>query len=298
MNRILGLASALCAAGYCLSAAAQQPLTPTQPNTTVVTAPVVVESGKVVEPASSATTPAMTSAPSAASVRTTQAEAAPFKPAPLGTYVETTAGNFTMIGQRGYELTFDKNGRREESYAMLTDGFGAGQIYPPDTAASFWPLQVGKSVTFNYGANSPISVTARVLRTETINVPAGTFYTYVIERRDHSISDFSENVATYWYAPSVGTVVKFVEARKIGKSRPAYEVTGLVLPHPLDGAVAVTTPGDTPDRRAAFCQQRGTTLGMADGRSIPVPCITYVQANLPTYQSWLNGEAASVPVTR
>ena len=169
---------------------------------------------------------------------------------------------------------------------------------PPNTPASFWPLEVGKSVTFNFGADAPIAVTARVLRTETITVPAGSFYTYVIERRDHTMSDFSESVATFWYAPSVGTVVKFEERRAKGRSRPAFELAGIVLPHPLDGAIPVTTPGDTPDKRAEFCKQHGTALNMPNGRSIAVPCITYVEANLPTYQSWLGNAAASVPVTR
>jgi hypothetical protein len=192
----------------------------------------------------------------------------------------------------------DINGRRDTSIAMLTEGLGGGQVYPPGTPGEFWPLQVGKQVTFNYGAGSPLSVTARVLRTETITVPAGTFFTYVVERRSHPSNDFSESVSTFWFAPSVGTVVKQVNNSTSAGSRGSFDATAIVLPHPLNG-IPVTIPGDTPEKRAAFCAQHGTTLSMSSGQAIPVPCITYVQTHLAAYGSWLNGgEAASVPVTR
>jgi hypothetical protein len=158
----------------------------------------------------------------------------------------------------------------------------------------FWPLQVGRSVTFNYGANSPLSVTTRVLRTETITVPAGTFFTYVVERRTHPMNDFREDVATYWYAPSVGYPVKFVENKLSGASRRPYEMVSVVLPHPI-GGIPITTPGDSPDRRAQFCSQNGTSIALPDGRAMAVPCVTYVEAHLPAYTAWLNGQAAGVP---
>ena len=296
MNRFLGLAGVIGAAALSTAAMAQQPLVQTNPNQhVIITQPVVVTSGQVVRPQVAATVPNEVAPP--VDIATTAPQPAPYKPAPLGTYMKTTNGQRVVIQQTGYDMIEDVNGRRVNNVAMLTDGLGGGQIYPPGAPASFWPLQVGKSVTFNYGAGSPLSVTARVLRTETITVPAGTFYTYVIERRSHPMSSFTEAVTTFWYAPSVGTVVKEASYSPETGSRGSYEAVSVVLPHPLNG-VPVTTPGDTAEKRANFCAQRGTTLAMPNGQSMAVPCVTYVQANLPAYQQWLNGEAASVPVTR
>lgn len=296
MNRVIGLAGVLCAAALSTGAAAQQPLVQTDPDQhVIVTQPVILSSGKVVTPQVAATTPNEVVPPVQVSTATPQP--APFKPAPLGTYIQTTADKRVVIAQTGYETTEDVNGRRENSIALLTEGLGGGQVYPPGAPATFWPLQVGNTVTFNYGANGPLAVTARVLRTETITVPAGTFYTYVIERRAHPSNDFTETVSTFWYAPSVGTVVKEANYSPVAGPRGSYEAVSIVLPHPLNG-IPVTTPGDTAERRAQFCAQRGTTIAMPNGEAMPVPCVTYVEANLPVYQQWLNTEAASVPVVR
>jgi hypothetical protein len=231
-------------------------------------------------------------------VTTAAAEAAPFRPAPVGTLIETTVDNRLVRTVNGYDVTYDINNRRDMSHALLTDGFGAlpSQIYPIAAVDSFWPLQVGKTVTFNVDAGGPRSVTARVLRTETITVPAGQFYTYVIERRDHGM-DGRENVATSWYAPSVGSVVKFQEQATTHRSRPAYEAKAIILPHVLNGAVPVTTPGDTPDRRAEFCRQNGTTMRLSNGQELAVDCLTYVQAELPAYRNWLQGRPLTDPVS-
>ena len=302
MNRVFGLAGVVCATALATAAMAQQsgvqPLVPTAPNQHIVPSdPVVIQSGKVeTAPQVANTAPMGTTPPEY--VATDSAQPAPYKPAPLGTYIQTTADKRVIITETGYEMIMDVDGRRQTSIAMLTDGFGRDQVYPPGAPAAFWPLQVGKEVTFNYGAGAPLHVTVRVLRTETITVPAGTFFTYVVERSSHPSNDFATSVSTFWYAPSVGTVVKQVNNSMSTGSRGSFEATAIVLPHPLNG-IPVTIPGDTAAKRAEFCAQRGTTLSMANGQAIPVPCITYVQTHLAAYGSWLNGgEAASVPVTR
>jgi hypothetical protein len=306
MYRVFGLTGVVCATALATVAMAQQPVQPLVPTPAgqhiIPSDPVVIKSGEVVTTPQAATPQVATTAPAGTTppeyVATTVAQAAPYKPSPLGTYIETTADKRVIITETGYDIIMDVNGRRQTSIALLTDGLGSDQVYPPGTPAQFWPLQVGKEVTFNYGAGSPLHVTARVLRTETITVPAGTFFTYVVERRSHPSADFSESVSTFWYAPSVGAVVKQVNNSSATGSRGSFEATSIVLPHPLNG-IPVTIPGDTAAKRAEFCAQRGTTLAMPSGQSIPVPCITYVQTNLAAYGAWLNGgEAASVPVTR
>ncbi len=304
MNRVFGLAGIVCAAALSTGAMAQQsvqPLAPTPPGQHIIPSdPVVIKSGEVTATPQAAAPQVATTAPAGTTpseyVTTTAAQAAPYKPAPLGTYIETTADKRVVITETGYDIIMDVNGRRQTSIAMLTDGLGSDQVYPPGAPAQFWPLQVGNEVTFNYGAGAPLHVTARVLRTETVTVPAGTFFTYVVERRSHPSNDFSESVSTFWYAPSVGTVVKQVNNSTSSGSRGSFEATSIVLPHPLNG-IPVTIPGDTAQKRAEFCAQRGTTISMPSGQAIPVPCITYVQTNLAAYGAWLTGGEAAVPAT-
>ncbi len=315
MYRAIGLLGAL-AATVCGSAIAAAQDTTTTTDRRMVTTPVIVTNGgtMVARPELEATTavpmppPAdanaampttTTTAPGAApaaAINTAAAEPAPFRPAPVGTLIETTVDNRLVRTVNGYDVTYDIGTRRDTSRALLTDGFGNGQIYPAGVVESFWPLQVGKSITFNIDAGGPRTVNARVLRTETITVPAGTFYTYVIERRDHGM-DGKENIADMWYAPSVGTVVKFQEQAFSRRARPAYEAKAIVLPHVLTGAVPVTTPGDTPDRRAQFCRENGTMMKLPNGQQLAVDCLTYVQAELPAYRNWLQGRPLSEPVS-
>jgi len=123
-----------------------------------------------------------------------------------------------------------------------------------------------------------------------VNVSAGSFYTYVVERRDRSLSDNSENVSTYWYAPSIGSVVKFEERLgRPGKPRPAYELVTIRLPHAIPGAVLVqaTRRPDTLENQAQFCRERGTVLRLADGRVLMLDCPAYVQAERLSYENWL-----------
>lgn len=73
-----------------------------------------------------------------------------------------------------------------------------------------WPLSVGKSETVNLSSSAPTTITFSVLRTEIIAVPAGSFYTYVVERRERSTSDGSERIATSWYAPGGNCTISVV----------------------------------------------------------------------------------------
>jgi hypothetical protein len=287
MKRVIGFAGVLgISVCFCAAASAQTTLPPGQ---RLVTTPVIINQGNAMV-ARPATDPNVVAEPTTP-VNTAAPQPAPFRPAPVGTIIETTVDHRLVRTVNGYDIVYDVGGKRDMTHALLTDGFGGGQYYPPAAVDSFWPLEVGKSTTFNIDAGGPRTVRARVLRTETITVPAGTFYTYVIERKDHGM-DGAETVATSWYAPSVGAVVKFQE-QSARRARPAYEVAAIVLPHVLNGAIPVTTPGDTPDRRAEFCRQRGTVMDMPNGQRLLVDCLTYVQADLPAYQAWLQGEPRS-----
>ena len=224
-------------------------------------------------------------------IQTTAAQAAPFNPAPLATYIETTTDRQTVKSVNGYDVVFEDSHGPVTSHGLLITNRDEGNSDVGRAVERMWPLTVGKSETVNLSSSAPTTITFSTLRTEIIAVPAGSFYTYVVERRERSTSDGSERVATSWYAPSVGAVVKFVDqtARPAVKVQPSYELVTIRLPAAPAGAMLVPTTrrADTAENQQAFCQERGTILRMADGRVLYFDCGTYVQADRMGYDQWL-----------
>ncbi len=221
---------------------------------------------------------------------TNAVQAAPFSPAPVNTFIETTADRRVVQSVDGYKVVYEINGKRVPNEALVSENLDTSKTTPTEFH-SLWPLEVGKSTQANVDMSDGVhAVTTSVVGTETIAVPAGVFYTYVIERRDRSVSDNSENVARMWYAPSVGTIVKYDERlARAGRQRQAYEAVSIRLPHAPPGTrvVTVTHRADTPEARAQFCAERGTAMRLADGRILVVDCPTYVQADRVAYDNWL-----------
>ncbi len=223
-------------------------------------------------------------------INTTAAQPAPFAPAPAGTVIETTADKRVVKSVNGYDVTHEINGKPHTSHALLTDGL-EGTRFPNRHVESLWPLTVGKTADITAdGAGGVRHIQYRVVRTEIIQVPAGSFYTYVVERHDRVLNDGGSNVATFWYAPSIGNVVKFEERMgRAGQPRPAYELVSVRMPNAIPGAVLVTAVRrpDTMESQAQFCRERGTTLRLADGRVLVLDCSAYVAADRLGYENWL-----------
>lgn len=74
-----------------------------------------------------------------------------------------------------------------------------------------WPLRVRNTATVNVVVGEMTwRDTIKVLRAEKISVPAGTFDTFVVERREQSHGKGNdEATSTYWFAPSVGFWIKY-----------------------------------------------------------------------------------------
>jgi hypothetical protein len=258
-------------------------------------------------------------------IQTAAVQPAPFAPAPVGTRIETTADKRVVRSVNGFDVVYDINGKVTASHALLTEPGDGNKYYPARNVESLWPLEVGKSTTFNIdGDGGNRAVNLHVVRTETITVPAGTFYTYVIERRDRSAGGANGGL-TMWYAPSVGAVVKQQEIPGSGtRGRTPYEATAIAMPYALPGtlvvqpvAVAVptapvvaapapgsttttvtttTTPNvatvpvlkraDTAQAQAQFCAEHGTTARMADGRIVTLDCASYINLDRANYDAW------------
>lgn len=175
---------------------------------------------------------------------------APWAPAPIGSVIETTIGPMTVKSSSGYTVVYEVGGKLEPFYAMVLDATARG-VKSGDTAGwsgkaeaeRLWPLEAGKSVS--YSVDTPRGTrhdTIKVLRTEMINVPAGTFFTYVIERTERAPLVTAENSSTMWYAPAVGAIVKYED--KIGTAtrepHKPYEVTQIRMPQPIAGTTVIT----------------------------------------------------------
>jgi hypothetical protein len=263
----------------------------------VVDMPVVVPPPAVVSPAPNPNVivispgPAVQAPVAQTLVDTSVPLAAPFSPAPPNTVIDTTAGRRIVRAVDGWDVLFDENGTTRRSHALLTDGLTEqNSVMIRAAAERMWPLSVGTGQVAQAETSTAHTVSYRVLRTETIAVPAGQFFTYVVERRDHSPMDGSDAFRTMWYAPSVGAMVRAEESRtQPGVVEPTYEVVSMNLPYPVSnqGLATVARRPDTIENRSEYCRQRGTTVRLADGRTAVLDCSNFIQADRAGYDDWL-----------
>jgi|SRR6185369_9070037 hypothetical protein len=227
---------------------------------------------------------------------------AAYTPPPVGSVIQTSAGTYTVTSSNGYDLVLQKDTKAGGGFTTM---HGLFQEEPANTASysrseveGLWPLQVGKRgstdmITQQGGRN----LRWDVLRTETVTVPAGTFPTYVIEKRERSSDDSYQATEHWWYAPQLGFPVKYEQelTRGIDKRAP-WELVSIRYPGaPTAGvpvvpgytAVGVPLRADSVENRAQFCRERGTTVLLSNGQRAVVDCDTYVRTETAGYQAWL-----------
>lgn len=118
-----------------------------------------------------------------------------------------------------FETTADFTGPNLEwSYTDSEDRKRAGSTTIKDGSESIWPLKVGKLVRVSTKSENidPYTLkineydqwlTCKVPATETIEVPAGKFDTYIIECARY-YKQWWMQTTTWWYAPKIGFYVK------------------------------------------------------------------------------------------
>jgi hypothetical protein len=85
-----------------------------------------------------------------------------------------------------------------------------------DSLAMLWPLSVGKRTTVGLGRGQERwRVEARVIDTERVRVPAGTFDTYVVTLLEspqlvRNPATAITSLTTFWYAPRINAVVRLL----------------------------------------------------------------------------------------
>jgi hypothetical protein len=273
-------------------ASAQTVVTPAPtPAPVIVTQPVTPV---VVHPA-----PVVVAQPTPVTVVQPLPASAPYNPPPVGSVIQTSAGAHTITGSNGYDLTLQNDQKAGSGFTTL---HALVQRQPDGTASysrseveKLWPLQVGKradvSMVTQQGGRA---LRWEVVRAENITVPAGTFATYVIEKRERTSDDQYEAVERMWYAPQLGYFAKYEQDLIRGiDHRAPWDLVSIRHPGtpvavvPGYQAVGVPLRADTVENRAAFCRERGTTLLLSDGRRVMVDCDTYVRTETVGYQAWL-----------
>jgi TIR domain len=138
----------------------------------------------------------------------------PFQVAPPGTLLRMSdGGEIKYIAADDMVVTtIAPNGKIMLLFSMffeVTSQIRSQWSFDPREAQKIWPLAAGKQVVFvaTRGDKSWRN-TIRVLHRETISIPAGTFETYVVEREERGLTHHFDGVYTYWFAPSVGMIVK------------------------------------------------------------------------------------------
>jgi hypothetical protein len=134
-----------------------------------------------------------------------------FAPPALETrYLISSGGYYQVASVDG--MTVTTVNASDRTYTWL-----AGLVYAPDqfdkaSVEAIWPLEIGKTVTFaERSGRDEWCHTLSILRTEAINVPAGSFQTIVLEERIKSLQPEQGNLdvtRTYWYAPSAHWTVR------------------------------------------------------------------------------------------
>ena len=150
------------------------------------------------------------------------AAAAQTKPAVGTRFAPSTGGYYEVVAVEGTDVVIKNNAGTERRWVggfVLQPAKAGEEEY--QKIRSLHPLAPGKSVEFDIsgpvarGGSAAIHNVVKVLRAETVQVPAGRFETLVVEWNERNLSQGSRSagtaswIRTYWYAPSLGFVVKF-----------------------------------------------------------------------------------------
>jgi hypothetical protein len=159
-----------------------------------------------------------------------------FRHPPVGTEIVTTNDTLRVEDVSGFDATLRilRTGRTIGVHAQVFSGPSVGNVlqYDRRTVEGLWPLSVGKTVDVNASRENQVwHVEFKVLRTERVNVPAGTFDTFVIQQRERGIGGNSyRGTTTRWYAPTLGVPVKYEQVIESQNNTTAWQLKQIIHP--------------------------------------------------------------------
>jgi len=161
---------------------------------------------------------------------------APFKPVAAGITLDwknaagDKSGTQIFAGNDGFKTKYAWNGKESSAYTVCLWCSSRGAEINEKVYATLWPLTVGKSVTIDR-ASGRGSWTNKIIveGTEKITLAFGAIDTYRVVNKSTSATGSWEGERIYWYAPSIGWIVKHKHSDNEGKAY-AWEVTGITKP--------------------------------------------------------------------
>jgi hypothetical protein len=164
-----------------------------------------------------------------------------------GTVVQYNNGTtLKFVGENGFRCNYvDQNLRKAEKMAVFAD-----DVRFLDAGLTLlWPLSVGKEQKVSVNSSGTyLNHNFKVLRTERIETPAGSFDTFVVEEEESGTgAQWAKRL--YWYAPAAGVVVKstFTLVKIADMTSRSGSVTAALVPGDyvatrIEGAPANATP--------------------------------------------------------
>lgn len=178
---------------------------------------------------------------SVAAATGSQLPPAPFAPAPPGfkqTWRQLDGNGSAESATHAidsYRITRSwKGGKPYSFYLFCLHCTRKNAEFDLDTYATIWPLEVGKSVSFELTIPSKDEVwrytnTIRVVGTETIRLPFGEVDTYVLVVRTEGTNNSYWFERRAWYAPSIGWPIRFLSSDRDDK-KTSWETVSYQLP--------------------------------------------------------------------
>jgi hypothetical protein len=166
-------------------------------------------------------------------------DAIPFSCPKPGTIIEATNGGKITFGESdGLTCRYtNRAGQPVARVAVVIDGDDPNAKTYKDEFPKLWPAKVGNQISFATAVTGGIRYTNSytVQSVESVTVPAGTFDVVVLqhERVGGSASARYRHLANFYYAPTVGHMVKFEFNLLQGNRRDApqnWEAAKIVIP--------------------------------------------------------------------
>lgn len=146
--------------------------------------------------------------PAAATART-----AAFTTKPGAVFKNSYGNTLTVANVWGHFVEFrDQSGKDYLTYALLysPDTKLRGNEHVMQAIDTLWPLAPGKTASaWVYNGEWAWKLSWRVVGPQTVQVPAGTFETWLIEHTEESLQGGYVGKTRSWYAPNIGWNVRY-----------------------------------------------------------------------------------------
>ena len=143
---------------------------------------------------------------------------APFEQPAVGTLYRYEGFQDRITGGNGIVTRYvdDANRAGARFGVFFNDNPSEPLTYNRESVRALFPLRLGKKTSFTVARGDlQWTFTARVVDTERITTPAGTFDTWVVEtietpKRTRDPAMVKTRISTFWYAPSIRNVARLM----------------------------------------------------------------------------------------